>query len=437
MRGLTTESDTGSIQRGFGWSPWTILVVLGIPTLLALTCFFVRIQPATLTWLFPQSAAKRSTLAVLTAFVLFCFYGTAGLLEGGPMSATTGTLVPHPDTIPAMKPVVRSHTPARYCWILAALAPWCVAAQTGNSPRLFAPGVISGPANELSPAFSPDGKMVLFTRSNSSASMILESHLVNGAWSEPQIASFSGMWRDLEAAASPDGSFLVFASNRPATAGGPVLDGNWGGTARPGSGGNLWRVDRKGTGWGEPERLPTAINQGTSVFSPSVTADGSIYFMQPDPKTGYFHLYRSQRRAGTYLPATPVGIGTDQTQDVDPAVAPDESFLVYSSTEPATHHPMRLKIVFRQKDDWSPPVDLGDEVNEQGSNIEARLGPDGKTLYFSTNTVPPVSFPQSIEDAKRTLAEMNVWANGNQNIWYVTLSPWLDSHPHASSKGNR
>ena len=38
VRTFTTEGDMGSIQRGFGCSPWTILVVLGIPTLLAVRC---------------------------------------------------------------------------------------------------------------------------------------------------------------------------------------------------------------------------------------------------------------------------------------------------------------------------------------------------------------------------------------------------------------
>jgi hypothetical protein len=69
-------------------SPWTILIVLGIPTLLAVVYFFVRIQPTTLAWLFPRSAAKRYALAFLTAFALFGFYGAAGLLEGGPISYT-------------------------------------------------------------------------------------------------------------------------------------------------------------------------------------------------------------------------------------------------------------------------------------------------------------------------------------------------------------
>ena len=86
VRTFTIEGDMGSIQRGLDWSPWTILVVLGIPTLLALIYFFARIEPVTLAWLFPESATKRWTIAVLTAFVLFGFYGAAGLLEGGPIS---------------------------------------------------------------------------------------------------------------------------------------------------------------------------------------------------------------------------------------------------------------------------------------------------------------------------------------------------------------
>jgi hypothetical protein len=43
-----------------------------------------------------------------------------------------------------------------------------------------------------------------------------------------------------------------------------------GGQVYQGSGGNLWRVARKGRGWGEPTRLTELINRSTSVFSPSV-----------------------------------------------------------------------------------------------------------------------------------------------------------------------
>jgi hypothetical protein len=298
-----------------------------------------------------------------------------------------------------------------------------------NSPRLFAPGVISGPADDLSPAFAPDGKTVFFTRGNASGSVIMESTLAGGRWSVPVIAPFSGKWNDLEASMAPDGSFLVFASNRPAADGGAALDGNWGGKSYPARGGNLWRVDRTGGGWGEPKRLPETINAGSSVWSPSVSADGSIYFMKPDNVAGSFHLYRSQNRGGTYLAAVSLGVGSDTTNDVDPAVAPDESFLVYSSHNSQRHDPNRLRIVFRAGETWGTPADLGDDVNEKGSNIEARLGPDHLTLYFSTNTVPPQSFPRVAGEAQRAVDEMEAWANGSENIWYVSLAPWVEKRP--------
>jgi Tol biopolymer transport system component len=257
--------------------------------------------------------------------------------------------------------------------------------------------------------------------------MIMISTLENGSWSTPRIAPFSGQWSDLEPAMAPDGSFLVFASNRPAEGQGKPLDSNFNGKTFPGNGGNLWRVDRVSGAWGQPKRLPEAINSGTGVFSPAISSDGSIYFMRPDGTTGNFHLFRAQYRSGSYLPAIPVGVGDATTEDVDPAVAPDESFIVYSSKHPAQHEPNRLRIVFRNGGGWGIPLDLGDEVNEAGSNIEARLGSDHRTLYFSTNTVPPVSFPRSPERTQHDLEEMQVWANGRENIWYVSLDPWLES----------
>jgi hypothetical protein len=86
VRTFTNEGDMGTLQRGFGWSPWTVLLVFGIPTAIALVYFFLRIEPSTLQWLFPHSPTRRIVLMVLTAFVLFCFYGAAGWFEGGPTS---------------------------------------------------------------------------------------------------------------------------------------------------------------------------------------------------------------------------------------------------------------------------------------------------------------------------------------------------------------
>ncbi|HEY9130407.1 MAG TPA: hypothetical protein VIM98_01520 [Dyella sp.] len=296
-----------------------------------------------------------------------------------------------------------------------------------RSPKLFAAGIISGPASDASPAFTPDGSTVFFTRSNSSHHVILVSHKTGTTWSKPDVAPFSGVWRDLEPAMAPDGSYLIFSSNRPAGEGRIALDGAWGGKAYPASGGNLWRVNRQGGGWGKPVRLPDTINRTANVFSPSIAANGDLYFMQPDT-AGSFHIFRATYRDGTYEAPVKVALGDANTQEVDPAVAPDESFIVYSSMHPQLHDKQRLHIAFRRGGGWSDPIDLGDVVNENGSNIEARLGADHRTLYFSTNTVPPALPAPTPEQTAYALQEMQLWANDNENIWYVPLEPWLDSH---------
>lgn len=86
IRTFTLESDMGSVRRGFGWSAWESMLILGIPTLVALGWFLKRVLPAASRWAFPGSAALRRGFAVLSAFLLFAFYGSAGLDDGGPVS---------------------------------------------------------------------------------------------------------------------------------------------------------------------------------------------------------------------------------------------------------------------------------------------------------------------------------------------------------------
>lgn len=86
IRTFTLEGDMGSVQRGFGWSPWTLLLIFGVPTLIALVWLFLRVVPQTLRQLFPANTARQAFVAVVTVAVMFGFFGAVGLLEGGPAS---------------------------------------------------------------------------------------------------------------------------------------------------------------------------------------------------------------------------------------------------------------------------------------------------------------------------------------------------------------
>ena len=309
----------------------------------------------------------------------------------------------------------------------------CVAAAAAAdtrevSPEIFAPGIVSGPANEDSVAFSPDGHTVFFDRISWPNAVILETHKIGHAWSEPKIAPFSGQWLDHDPAMAPDGSFLIFTSNRPDTPGGKPLDAVMAnGKVMPGAGGHLWRVDRKGPNdWGEPVRLPDAVNSSTRVYAPSVAADGSVYFQRPGDDDD-FRLYRSQYRDGAYQPPEPVALGDPAGHKLDPAIAPDESFIVFDANDAARDKPDRLYIAFREGAGWGKPIDLGDSVNT-GDPWGSHLGPDGRTLYFSSHRTERVGYPRSREQAERDLARMQTWDNASENIWAVSLAPWLDEH---------
>lgn len=95
--------------------------------------------------------------------------------------------------------------------------------------------------------------------------------------------------------------------------------------------------------------LPETVNRMSIVFSPSMVADGSLYFMKALRDTGRFQIYRSQWMGGQYAPAERVSFSEEQWNNVDLAVAPDESFAVFSSDRPPTAaNDQNLFIVFRR-----------------------------------------------------------------------------------------
>lgn len=296
-------------------------------------------------------------------------------------------------------------------------------APAAAAATLFGAGVISGPKHDSAPAFAVDGHEVWFSRSDGKHSTILESHLDGGGWSAPSTASFSGHWSDMEPAMSPDGRFMVFVSNRPADGIGAPLDGHFMGKSFPGGGGNLWRVERTADGWSTPVRLPDTVNSDSSTFAPSVAADGSLWFMHPVDGGRHFRLYRAQWRDHHFEAPTPLPFSDGTATDVDPAVAPDEFFVVFgSSRSPARD--IDLFIAFRHGTTWGTPQHLGDVVNGAGSDAEARLSPDAHTLYFSSDR-------RSTVPADRD----EVWNNGKYNIWRVDISGVLNAHAVALPAG--
>lgn len=290
-------------------------------------------------------------------------------------------------------------------------------------PRIFAPGVISSEAPDIAPAFLDGNRSLFFSRRLDGRWSVLRSNHRGKSWSTPVIASFSGSWNDLEAAAAPSGRYLIFASDRPGPGGKTRLTAHYYGQDQVG--GALWRVALKGTAAGAPRRLADSINAGGSVWTPSIAANDDLAFMRTDVRTGRFRLFlaRSNGRSG-YGSVLPLAFSTGAANDVDPALDPAERFLIFSSDRSTPGHdgtpgPEHLFIALspRSAHPVICPLRFPGWSDPKVSEVEPRLSLDGASLYFTSR------HPDHVSGAPAS----GPWDNGNANIWVIRLSPklWL------------
>jgi Tol biopolymer transport system component len=294
------------------------------------------------------------------------------------------------------------------------------------TPEIFSPGIISGPGNDGTPTFTPDGNTIYFTRSGATWTVIMESHRMGDHWSEPVIAPFSGEWSDMQPVLSADGSYLIFASLRPAAT--PAAPSTAG--AGPARVAALWRVDRKGSGWSDPVRLPDTVNANPRIFKPTIANDGSLYFFMQDEKSKKFRLFRSQMSGGTYQKAEPLSFSDGTTGDVDPEIAGDESFLIFSSdgrNVADTSHE-QMYVVFKSDGKWGPVTALpyvGSKENGGSNDNEAHISRDGSLIYFASDRTLTVPIPRTRAQTKESLKRL-IWDDGNYNVWTIPAAACLN-----------
>jgi Tol biopolymer transport system component len=98
-------------------------------------------------------------------------------------------------------------------------------------------------------------------------------------------------------------------------------------------------------------------------------------------------IYRSEYGSGQYKKPENLGraINTEANEG-DVCVAPDESFLIVSSSgRPDSYGKGDLYISIRQKDgSWSYAENMGETINSSETEYCPMLSPDGKYLFFTS-----------------------------------------------------
>ena len=101
---------------------------------------------------------------------------------------------------------------------------------------------------------------------------------------------------------------------------------------------------------------------------------------------GRTDVYRSKNLDGVYGVAENLGpVVNSEESDVDPFVAPDESYLIVCQEKEGGYGEWDLYVAFRRKDEsWTRPVNLGENVNSRGYEVRPYVTPDGKYLFFTS-----------------------------------------------------
>ncbi len=252
---------------------------------------------------------------------------------------------------------------------------------TPQGVELFEPGIISTDGGEAFPSFNPNGAVLYFATHdpNWSAHTLMVSVREPEGWSRPRRLPFSGTHNDRAPRLSPDGSRLFFSSDRPLRhTQGAKRDFNIWMTTPP-------RVP--GGEWSEPIPLPEAINTVRDEYHTSVTSNGTLFFAGREWEGGYGRsdLYQAAYNGGMYGPPTNLGPPVnDELSQPDCYVSPDGRFMILAITDhPEGRGGDDLYVSYRREGGWSRPVNLGEPVNSP----EYEYGPtiSGRYLYFTSH----------------------------------------------------
>lgn len=234
----------------------------------------------------------------------------------------------------------------------------------GPEPEVFAPGLVSLPdRREMKIAFSPDGLECLIGIGDGTTFRLLYTSRIGGHWSPPAPADFAPP-RAQEPFFSPDGRKVFFTSNA-----------------------DIYVSTRVASSWSAAEKLGPPVNTAAEEYHPTVTSDGTLYFcsMRDDPGGDVF---RSRLVAGGYptvekLDATINSHSAGQDGAYDPFVAPDESYVLFTSVRPDGYGQGDIYVSYRREDgSWTAPRNLGPTINTAATEYGPCVGP-GNELFFA------------------------------------------------------
>jgi len=288
-----------------------------------------------------------------------------------------------------------------------------------REPQLFNENVISTDDDEFGGQFSPDGQTLWFSKSvpRFHLDTIFVSSYRDGSWSKPRLASFSGIWHDYDPTLSADGKRLYFISDRPR------------GDGKPHPNYDIWYLEATAGGWSEPKNAGAPINGGWSSHFAITTSDGTLYFTSDRPGSkGYLDVWEARFAGGNFQEPVNLGeaINNANWSNFEVYVDPGKTYMIVSAYgHEDSLGDCDLYVSYRRDGTWQPLQNIGAPVNSAARDYTARVTPDGKYLYFTSESGVPTDTRTKPWTYREFTDAVRSVRNGLGNIYRIELDAAL------------
>lgn len=244
------------------------------------------------------------------------------------------------------------------------------------TPEVFARGIVSTEIQSHgAPTFSPDGSEVFWQANHLEGEKkwhvsVMTMRRAGGRWTAPEVSPYAS-----GPVFSPDGRRLYFEDQ--------------------GDGADPCFVEKQAGRWSAPKRMGLLERFPELKFAASLTIarNGTVYFLAHAPGLGLRNdcgIYRAEFVNGEYArpELLPRSINQPPFLNWTPFIAPDESYLLFSSRRFTPKDDYGdLYVCYRLPDgSWTDRVNLGEPVNSKGLERFPAVSPDGRYLFFTRDT---------------------------------------------------
>ena len=257
----------------------------------------------------------------------------------------------------------------------------------GDVPEVFGPDLVS--TNKLehsSPTFTSNLKCFFWTAiaypTNENVNTIYFCQYEDGKWSDAKVAKFSGEYSDNTLLFYKQK--LFFSSNRNQDQLSDSLETlHW--TLKPNS--KIWFAELADNEFKKPKVFLNPFDKKPKILNLNFSSNGSMYFLSHlKGVTQQCGIFYAEKNGFDFLEPQPLPeFINSNNQDWTPFIAPDESYIIFSSTRNTLREDYGdLYISYKKNDgNWSQAFYMGDKINTESQERFPSVSPDGKYLFFT------------------------------------------------------